>query len=88
MRTTWAVGDDAYEAVKQLSESSAISMGEAATVLIRRGLTRPLPTRVVSGLHIPLLPSGAEKITSELVKKLDSEQDAEKVRPYMKGRKR
>ncbi|HEX3473304.1 MAG TPA: hypothetical protein VHT28_19140 [Silvibacterium sp.] len=88
MRTTWAVADDVYEAVKDLAESNSISMGEAATLLMRRGLTRPLPTRIVNGLHIPVLPPGGKKITLEMVKKIDSEQDMEKVLPYMRGRKR
>jgi hypothetical protein len=52
-----------------------------------RGASRPLATRVVNGLHIPILPPSGEKITSEMVKELDSEQDIEKVLPYLRKRK-
>jgi len=83
-----SIDDDIMEQVKQYAEDRSVSMGAAATELLRRGLTRPLPTRIVNGLHIPILPPGGKKITSEMVKELDSEQDMEKVMPYMRRGKR
>ena len=88
LRTTLGLRSDAHDAVKHFAEEHSVSMGEAASELIMRGASRPLATRIVNGLHIPILPPGGEKVTSELVKKLDSEQDIEKVLPYLRKRTR
>jgi hypothetical protein len=91
MRTTMSIDDDVMEQVKQYAGNRSVSMGEAATELLRRGLTRPLPTRIMNGLHIPILPPSGVKLTSEMVEKLESEQgmeEMEKVLPYLRKRKR
>jgi hypothetical protein len=87
MGTTMSLPDDILSDIKEYAESHSVSMGEATAELVRRGLTRPLPTRIVNGLHIPILPPDGKKITSEMVRKLDSDQDIKKVLPYMKGSK-
>jgi hypothetical protein len=90
-RTTLALRDDAHATVKRFAEEHSVSMGDAASELIMRGASRPLPTHVVNGLHIPILPPSGVKLTSEMVKKLQSEQDVEemeKVLPYLRKRKR
>ena len=88
MRTTLALDDDVLEQVKRYAEDRGVSMGEAASELIRRGIERPLATRIVNGLHIPILPPNSTLVTSERVRELDSEQDLEKVLPYIRDRKR
>ena len=88
MRTTLALRADAHQTVKHFAEEHAVSLGEAASDLIMRGASRPLATRIVNGLHIPILPPSGEKLTSEMVKKLDGEQDVEKVLPYLRRRNR
>ncbi|HZD48535.1 MAG TPA: hypothetical protein VE178_07300 [Silvibacterium sp.] len=90
-RTTLALRGDAHAAVKQFAEEHSVSMGEAASELIVRGASRPLATRIVNGLHIPILPPSGVKLTSEMVKKRQSEHDMEemeKVLPYLRKRKR
>ena len=88
-RTTLALRNDAHATVKEFAEEHSVSMGEAASELIMRGASRPLPTRIVNGLHIPILPPGGVKLTSEMVKKLEREHDMEemeKVLPYLRKR--
>jgi hypothetical protein len=90
-RTTLALRNDAHATVQQFAEEHSVSMGEAASELIMRGASRPLPTRIVNGLHIPILPPSGVKLTSEMVKKLEREQDVEemeKVLPYLRKRTR
>ena len=91
MRTTLALTDDARSEVEQFAEQYSVSMGEAASQLIMRGASRPLATRVVNGLHIPILPPGGEKITSERVKEVEAElhrQDLEEAITWARGRRR
>jgi hypothetical protein len=88
MRTTLALDDDVLEQVKRYAEDRGVSMGKAASELIRRGIERPLATRIVNGLHIPILPPNSTLVTSERVRELDAEQDIQKVLPYIRNRKR
>jgi hypothetical protein len=91
MRTTMSIPDDVLDDIRDYAESHSVSMGEATAELVRRGLSRPIPTRIVNGLHIPILSPSDKKLTSEMVKKLEREQDVEeleKVLPYLRKRKR
>ena len=65
MRTTLSIPDDAYVAVRSLSEFQKISLGEAVGVLIRRGLN-PAPA-IDASKTFPcfILPEDAEPITLE-----------------------
>jgi hypothetical protein len=80
--------DDVLNEIKDYAESHSVSMGKATAELVRRGLSRPAPTHIVNGLRFFSAPTGAPKITLEMVKELDSEQDIEKVLPYLRGSKR
>jgi hypothetical protein len=80
MRTTLAIDDDVLEEVKQYAAQRDISLGKAATDLIRRGFAQPAPTRIKNGLRIFSHSADSPLITPELVRKLDSEQDLHKVR--------
>ncbi|MGA7522737.1 MAG: hypothetical protein WBW84_09645 [Acidobacteriaceae bacterium] len=79
MRTTLAIDDDVLEEVKQYAVQRDISLGKAATDLIRRGISQPAPTHRKNGLRV-FSRSDGRLITPELVRKLDSEQDLHKVR--------
>lgn len=80
--------DDVYSDIKEYAESHSVSMGEATAELVRRGLSRPAPTHMVNGFRVFSATPGTAKITLEMVKEAESEEDAEKVLPYMRGHKR
>jgi hypothetical protein len=48
-------------------------VGKAASELIRRGISRPLATNMVDGLHLPVLPDDSPLVTSERVRELEDE---------------
>jgi hypothetical protein len=73
MRTTLAIDDVVFEQLKRYANSRSLSMGQAATSLIRRGLNSPLPTRKVHGLTVFELPPDAPRVTTERVKELEAE---------------
>lgn len=90
LRTTLALRGDAHAEVKHFAEEHSVSMGEAASELIMQGASRPLATRIVNGLHIPILPPSGEKISAEKIKELDAElclQDVEEAIAWAGGRK-
>jgi hypothetical protein len=74
MRTTLALDDDVLEQVKQFAEGRKMSLGRAASELIRRGITRPLQTHIANGLHVISLPSDSPTVSAERVQKLLNEQ--------------
>jgi hypothetical protein len=80
MRTTLAIDDDVLEQVKVYAEQRNLSMGKAATDLLRKGISRPAPTHMENGLRVFSKSSDRPLITPELVRKLDSEQDLDKIR--------
>ncbi len=80
MRTTLAIDDDVLEQVKEYAAQRKVPLGRAATDLIRRGISRPAPTHMENGLRVFSRSEDSQPITSELVRKLDSEQDLHKVR--------
>jgi hypothetical protein len=52
MRVTFSLDDDAVAAVRCCAENRRLSVGKAASLLIRRGAQCGLPTRKVSGLPV------------------------------------
>jgi len=88
MRTTMSLPDDVLSDIKEYAVTHSVTMSKATAELVRRGLSRPAPTHVVNGLRVFSAPAGTPKITLEMVKEADSEQDVEKVMPYMRGRRR
>jgi hypothetical protein len=74
MRTTLAIDDDVFSAVKSLATVERQSVGSILSALARQALhTNPQPLRVRNG--VPLLPvrSAATAVTPEMVKKLQDE---------------
>jgi hypothetical protein len=80
MRTTLAIDDDVLEQVKQYAAQRDISLGKAATDLIRRGISQPAPTLFKNGLRVFSRSANSPLITADLISKLDGEQDLHKVR--------
>lgn len=73
MRTTLAIDDDVLEQVKEYAEHRNISMGKAASDLIRKGISRPLELRCVDGIYLPVLPEDSPIITTERLLELEDE---------------
>ena len=74
MRTTLNLDEDVLEVLKQYADARSISLGQAASELVQRGLEAPVQTRLVNGFHAVVLPPDtakiALKITSDRVKHL------------------
>jgi len=73
MRTTLNIDDDVLEILKSYAETRSVGLGKAASELVRRGIEAPVRTRKVNGLVVFDLPDDGETITSEHVKKLETE---------------
>ena len=73
MRTTLALDDDVARLAKAYAENRRLSLGKAVSELIRRGLTLERRTRKVNGLEIFDLPPESPIVTTEKVKRLESE---------------
>jgi hypothetical protein len=70
MRTTINIDDDVLPAVKKYADSRSVALGKAVSDLVRRGLNTPVPTKVVNGVHVVVLPEGSPAIEVGLVKTL------------------
>ena len=73
MRTTLNIDDDVLESVKRYSSARAVSLGRAASDLLRRGLATPVPTRIENGLVVFDLPEGTPTVTTEQVREFEAE---------------
>ena len=70
MRIALSLDDDARRLLKEDGETRSISLGKAASELMKRGFESSGQTAIVNGFHVVLLPSNSPKITSERVKQL------------------
>jgi hypothetical protein len=73
MRTTLSLDDDVFQVVKVYAENRSLAIGKAVSELVRRGLNAPLKTRTVNGLVVFDVPEDADTVSSELVKRLESD---------------
>ena len=73
MRTTLAIDDDVLEQVKEYAEERNLSIGRAASDLIRRGISRPMTLQYVDGLYLPVLPVDSPVVTTKRVRELEDE---------------
>jgi negative regulator of replication initiation len=80
MRTTLTIDDDVLEQVKEYAESRKMSVGKAASDLIRRGISRPAPTHMENGLRVFSRSADPQPLTPEMVREIESEQDLHKIR--------
>jgi len=74
MRTTLALEDDAMGAVQEFSVRRRISLGKAASELIRRGSRYQLGVRKVNGLPVLDACDDIPAITAERVRELLDEE--------------
>ncbi len=72
MRTTLNLDDDAFQLLREYSETRSLALGKAASELVRRGAKAPVPTRMVDGFVVFDIPRDDPKVSSERVKKLES----------------
>jgi hypothetical protein len=74
MRTTISLEDDAIEAIRDFAETERLSLGKAASELIRRGARYQLRTKKLNGLPVFEVPDDFPVITSERVRELLDEE--------------
>ena len=74
MRTTLSLEDDAIKAVRAHARTNQLSMGRAASELIRRGLRYQLGTRKLNGLPVFDAPDDFPAISTERVRELLDEE--------------
>lgn len=75
MRTTLNLDDDVLPLVKDYAEARSIALGRAVSELLRRSLMSRRPTRFTNGLQVFDLPLDSPRVTTELVKRLEAEND-------------
>ncbi len=73
MRTTLNLDDEVFQLARSYAESRSLALGKAVSELVRKGLSAPVRTRVVTGVHVFDWPAGGPRITSERIKELESE---------------
>lgn len=74
MRTTLSLEDDAMQAIKSYAENHDLSLGKAASELIRRGTRYRIQTIKHNGLTIFDVPDDVPPITSEQIYKILDEE--------------
>jgi hypothetical protein len=74
MRTTLSIDDDILAAAREIADSERKSVGEVISALARNGM-RPVVTDREFRNGVLLLPlrAGGQRVTSELVRKLQDE---------------
>jgi hypothetical protein len=72
MRTTLNIDDEVFRLARSYAERRSLALGKAVSELVRKGLSAPVRTRVVNGVHVFDLPAGGPRITPERVKELES----------------
>lgn len=74
MRTTLSLQDDAVEAIRTYAKRRGLSLGKAASELVRRGARYQIGTRKVNGLPVFAAPDEFPLITSKQVRELSDEE--------------
>ena len=74
MRTTLSLEDDVIGAIQAYARSHRLSLGKAASELIRRGTRYQLGTRKVNGLPVLDASDDFPAITTERVRELWDEE--------------
>lgn len=72
-RTTIAIDPDAMATARDFASRRRVSLGQAVSELIRRGSSRPLTTRVIDGLHLPVLPENSPVVPLARILELEDE---------------
>lgn len=71
MRTTLNLEEDVLQRAKAYARDRSLSLGNAVSQLVRRGLAAQGATRTVNGLLVFDLPPDTAVITAEDVRRLD-----------------
>jgi hypothetical protein len=74
MRTTLSLEDDAIKAIQTYAKDRRLSLGKAASELVRRGARYQLGTRKVNGLPVLDASHDFPLITTERVRELCDEE--------------
>jgi hypothetical protein len=74
MRTTLNLDKDAAEILKDYAAVKNLSLGGAASDLVRKGIAAPLRVRLVDGLYVADLPPDSPVVTAEHVRRLMDEE--------------
>lgn len=74
MRTTLALEDDAIEALRAYAGERGVSLGKAASELIRRGSRYQLGIRKVNGLPVLDAPEEFPPVTTDRIRELLDEE--------------
>ena len=74
MRTTLSLEDDAIECMKTFAQDHQLSLGQAASELIRRGSRYQLGTRKMNGLPVFDVPREFPRVTTAGVRELLDEE--------------
>ena len=74
MRTTLSLEDDAVQAIKTFAEDNRLSLGKAASELIRRGVRYQVPLVERDGFLVFEPPAYFPTITTERVQQLLDEE--------------
>jgi hypothetical protein len=73
MRTTLNLDDEVLREVKTYAVNRSIPLGEAVSLLVRRGLSIPCPTRRVNGLLVFDPPGEIPPVSTAHVRRLEEE---------------
>ena len=74
MRTTISLEDDAIEAIQSYARKNRLSLGKAASELVRRGTRYQLGIKMLNGLPVLDVPDDFPTITTEQVRELLNEE--------------
>jgi len=74
MRTTLSLEADANRAVRTYAKRRRVSLGKAASELIRRGTRYQLRTRIVNGISVFDVPEDFPLITAKQVQEILDEE--------------
>ena len=73
MRTTLALDDDVFECITGQANLRGVSMGRAASDLLRRGLNASTPCEEKDGLVVFRLPLDSPSVSTDLVRRIEAE---------------
>jgi hypothetical protein len=73
VRTTLTLDDEVFELAARQAKARGLSLGKTISHLARRGLQAPTPARKEGGLVVFDLPADSPKVSTEDVRRLESE---------------
>jgi hypothetical protein len=74
MKITVSLEDEVIQMIRDYAAARNLSLGAAASDLIRKGIETPLSVRLVNGICVVDLPADSPSVTAERVKELLDEE--------------